>query len=127
MNYLSEGTRRGVIGVLSALFLSYTTLLLATLNQDKVTLDVAIFSKQYLMYGLSGFYFAFLSIIFSIKDWQVSKKFMVHILFTLPFLPIAYVTEFMPHTAFGITSFVGMYLLSYSFSFIAYKVYQNNK
>ncbi len=123
MSYIKEGTKRGLLGILSALFLSYTVLVLSTLNADIITFDTGVLSQQYLMYGLSGFYFAFISIIFSIEEWSILKQLTTHIVSTLPFLPIAYVSGMMPDSAFGITSFVGIYLSSYLVSFIIYKMH----
>jgi len=123
MSYIKEGTRRGLIGILMGLFLSYTMFLLASLQHDVISIESSAFIKQYAMYGISGFYFAFISIIFSIEDWSVLKQFITHVICTLPFLPIAYTIKMMPNTTFGIVSFTGFYLSGYAVSFIIYKVY----
>lgn len=123
MNYIKEGSRRGLIGILMGLFLSYTMFLLASLQHDVISIESSIFIKQYVMYGLSGFYFAFISIIFSIEDWSVLKQFITHVTFTLPFLPIAHMIGMMPHTTLARVSFIGFYLSGYVLSFIIYKIY----
>jgi len=123
MSYIKEGTRRGLIGILMGLFLSYTMFLLASLQHDVISIESSVFIKQYAMYGISGFYFAFISIIFSIEDWSVLKQFITHVIFTLPFLPIAHVIGMMPNTTFGRASFTGLYLSGYVVSFIIYKIY----
>ncbi len=123
MSYLKEGIRRGLIGILMGLFLSYTMFLFASLQHEIISIESSVFIKQYVMYSISGFFFAFISIIFSIEEWSVLKQFITHIILTLPFLPIAHAIGMMPDTAFGRVLFVGFYLLGYVISFILYKIY----
>jgi len=123
MSYLKEGIRRGLIGILMGLFLSYTMFLFASLQHEIISIESSVFIKQYVMYSISGFFFAFISIIFSIEEWSVLKQFITHIILTLPFLPIAHAIGMMLDTAFGRVLFVGFYLLGYVISFILYKIY----
>jgi len=123
MNYIKEGTRRGLIGILMGLFLSYTMFILASLGHNTISIEVSEFVKQYLMYAVSGFYFAFISIYFSIEEWSILRQIITHVISTLPFLPIAYVLGMMPHTPFGMITFIAFYLSGYVISFIIYKQY----
>ncbi|MBI9014172.1 MAG: DUF3021 domain-containing protein [Clostridiales bacterium] len=123
MSYIKEGTRRGLIGILMGLFLSYTMFLLASLQHDVISIESSVFIKQYMMYAISGFYFAFISIIFSIEEWSVLKQFITHVLSTLPFLPIAHMIGMMPQNTMARVSFIGFYLSGYAISFIIYKIY----
>lgn len=123
MGYVKEGLRRGLIGFLMGIFLSYTMLLVSSLGHDIVTLDVKMLIQQYTMYGICGFYFAMISIYFSIEEWSFLRVILTHVVSTLPFLPLAYIIGMMPHSSFGIVSFVSIYLLCYICSFIAYLIY----
>ncbi len=123
MNYYKEATRRGLIGLLMALFASYTTLMIVSIGQASLTLDTSVFLQQYFIYAISGFYFAGISILFSIDEWSLLRQFITHVICTLPFLPIAHFIGFMPSHTWGRLLFIGFYLSGYVISFVIYKVY----
>jgi len=108
MNLIKEGTRRGLIGLLMGLFASYTMFVFTSLSTEFITISSHLLVKQYMIYAISGFYFTFITIIFSMETLSVKKRILLHGLSTLPFLPIAYMINFMPHTTFGITSFTSI-------------------
>lgn len=123
MKNIKEAIRRGLLGLLTGLFLSYTTLTISTLGQGLISLDSQNLLHHYLMYGLSGFYFAAISIYFSIETWSFLRVIITHAASTLPFLPIAYYIGMMPHSTFGLVSFIAIYLTCYLASFVAYFIY----
>lgn len=123
MSYIKEGTRRGLIGILMGLFLSYTMFLFASLQHDIISIESSVFIQQYVMYASSGFYFAAISVLFSVEEWSILKQFIVHVIMTLPFLPIAHLIGMMPESAVGRIMFIAFYFSGYVISFIIYKLY----
>ncbi len=123
MTYIIEATKRGLIGILSALVLSYTLLLVTSMPHDMISIQSNLLAKHYLLYAVSGFYFAFISIIFSIDEWSILKQFTSHIAASIPFLPIAYWTGMMPQNIVGILSFTSIFIACYLISFILYKLH----
>lgn len=120
MKLFKEAVRRGLIGILMGLFLSHTLFFIAALGKDMISVQASTYISQYLTYGIFGFYFSAVSIIFNMKT-SISKRFLAHIVFTLPFLPIAYFIGFMPNNTFGIISFTSFYVIGYLISIILYK------
>lgn len=120
MNYFKESFRRGLIGILMGLFLSHTLFLIAALGQDTMTVQSSMYISHYFIYGISGFYFAAISILFNIEEWSLLRQFITHICLTLPFLPIAHYIGIMPNNTLGRLSFIGFYLSGYIISFIIY-------
>ena len=123
MSYIKEVTKRGLIGILMGLFLSYTMFLFASLQHDIISIESSVFIQQYVMYALSGFYFAAISVLFSVEEWSVLKQFIVHVIMTLPFLPIAHLIGMMPRNTVGRIIFIAFYFSGYIISFIIYKLY----
>jgi len=123
MVYIKEGLKRGLIGILCGLSLMVTLILLNLEGTGTLSLDGGLFIEQYVIYGLSGFYFSALSVVFNIEEWSVLRQVVIHVLATLPFLPLAYWLGLMPRTGFGMGIFVGIYLSCYGLSFIIYKLH----
>lgn len=123
MKLLKEALKRGLIGILSGLFLHSTILLLSSLGKETLTLSASGLQEYYMIYALGGFYFAGISVLFEVEEWSLLRQFITHVIATLPFLPIAYAIGLMPHTGLGITAFIGFYLSGYVVSFIIYLIH----
>jgi len=123
MNYKKEVLKRGLLGSLSALFLSYTVLVIASLGHETISLNVDELILQYAVYGISGFYLSAVSIIFNIEEWSLLKQFITHVICTLPFLPVAYFVGFMPQHLLGQLAFLAIYLSCYIASFLVYMMH----
>lgn len=123
MSCLKESLKRGSIGLLMALFLSYTILVLSSIGHETMVIDVHKLLQLYCTYALSGFYLSAISIIFNIEKWSLFKQFTTHVLCTLPFLLIAYMTALMPENLVGRIIFIGLYLSSYIISYVIYRMH----
>lgn len=120
MNYFKEAIKRGLLGLISALCLHHTLFFIISCQQSSFTIESSFFIGHYLIYGLSGFYFSAISVLFNM-NMTIKRKFGIHILLTAPFLPVAYITGFMPSHITGQLTFVFCYMASYILSFILYK------
>lgn len=120
MDYIKEALKRGLMGIFTGLVLSHTLFLLAALKQDTLSVSSSMYIQHYLTYGILGFYFSSISILFSIEKWSLLRQFVTHIGCTLPFLPIAYMIDLMPGSLLGKMVFIGLYFAGYIISFIIY-------
>lgn len=123
MKHFKEAMRRGLLGLITALFLSHTLFFITALKQSTLTVESSFFISHYITYGLSGFYFAAISVIFQMK-LQLKSRYIIHLLATAPILPIAHWIGLMPNTTLGRTIFFTGYVSSYIFSMIIYTFYR---
>lgn len=119
---IKETIRRGILGGLTGLFAHSSLLTLAAFGTEKITLDSDRLITFYLAYAGFGFFYAAVSIIFSIESWSILRRFITHALVTLPGVILAY-RIFVPLKSSAQWLFGLIYLLAYVISFIIYLIH----
>lgn len=80
--------------------------------KDAIGSESAAVVFQAFLCGILGIVFAAASVIWEIESWNLVKKSGVYFLITaLTMMPIAYFTNWMPHTVGGFLTYFGIFLL----------------
>lgn len=90
------------------------------IGQAFFTLFICIFKYQFTMdwqyalihlflYGAIGGYYAGISIVYSVEQWSYLKQVSIHWILMFPYLPLAWLNNWMPKTFWGATGFIIFY------------------
>lgn len=112
--------KRGIFGIMIALTIHSTLLLIQIIPYDTVEISSQSYIISYLLHGAFGFSFCFFTILFTLDRLNLLQQYLLHMLSTIPFLILAYHFQLMENSIEGAVSWLGIYFINYGISFILY-------
>lgn len=126
---IKELLKRGIIGAAIGVFINQIIfVIISSFYGFSGTVDVRMMVNNFVIASLLGFAIAAASIVFSIENWSVLKKTIIHfIIMSAAYFPASVLGNWMPENISGKVGYVIVFALIYVLIWFAYKIYWTKK